>query len=76
MYRRDGESNPKIVQRSAALFSSVLTLCLRRCSENSAWNVAFDRYASIGTVMHYILAKSWPLRNLDLILYWQPMTVG
>jgi len=27
-------------------------------------NIAFDRYASIGTVMHYILLISVPISNL------------
>jgi len=62
---REGESNPKILQHYDALFSSVSTSRPQRRSENRTYerkmshlNIAFDRYASTGTIMHYILVIS------------------
>jgi len=58
---RDGESNLKILQHSAAFFQRFdHDVALKIERKMSHLNVAFDRYASIGTVMHYILVKSFP----------------
>jgi len=62
---RDGESNPK--------FYSIPQFCYffpafrpQRCSADRAlsvtFNTAYNRHASIGTVMHYILVISGPFR--------------
>jgi len=48
---------------SGCFFSTVSTSRLWRRSENRAQNVAFDRYASVGTAMHYILVISQPWSN-------------
>jgi len=59
---RDGEWNPKILQHSAAFFPAFrpldrgAALILER--KMSHLNNAFDRYACVGTVMHYILVIS------------------
>jgi len=61
---RDGESNPKILQHSVAFF-----LRLEHSTKAPLWkqrkmlhlNIAFDRYACMGTVMRYILVISFPL---------------
>jgi len=50
MNRRDGESNTKILQHSAAFFSVCSALKIER--KKVHLNIAFDRYASIGTVIH------------------------
>jgi len=58
----DGESNPKILQHSTAFFQRFdhgVALKLER--KLSHINIAFDRYASIGTIMHYILVISIPM---------------
>jgi len=51
----DGESNPKILQHSAAFFPAFGLLdygaALKIERKTSHLNIAFDRYASIGTVM-------------------------
>jgi len=56
---RDGKSTPKILQYSAAffqLFDHGAALKIER--KMSHLNIAFDRYASLGTVMHCILVIS------------------
>jgi len=58
---RDGESSPKILQHSIAFiqrFNYGAALKLQR--KMSHLNIAFDRYASTGAVMHYILVISIP----------------
>jgi len=60
---RNGESNPKILQHSAAFFPAFRpaldqSAALKIERKMSHLNIAFDRYASIGTVMHYILVIS------------------
>jgi len=58
---RDGESNPKILQLSAAFFSAFRLLdgaALKIECKRSHLNIAFDRYASTSTVMHNILVIS------------------
>jgi len=61
MNLRDGESNPKILQHSATLFSSISTTsaALKIERKMSHLNITFNRYAAIGTVMHYILMISF-----------------
>jgi len=61
----DGESNPKILQHPDAFFYRFdhdAGLKIER--KMSHLNIAFKRYASIGTVMHYILVISIPLSAL------------
>jgi len=59
---RDGESNPKILQHSAAFFFQRVDhdAALKIERKMSHLNIAFDRHASTGTVMHYILVISKP----------------
>jgi len=61
----DVELNPKILQHSAAFFPAFPPLdhgaALKIKRKMSDINIAFDRYAFIGTVMHYILVISLPL---------------
>jgi len=53
---RDGESNPKILQHYTAFFQRFdHGAALKTECKMSHINIAFDRYASIGTVMRYIL---------------------
>jgi len=68
----DGESNPKILQHSAALYSSVSTngTALKIEHKMSHLKITFDRYASIGTVMHYIMVIS-VLDTLTPLTLWQ-----
>jgi len=54
MHWRDGESNPKILQQFDFDHGAALKIELKM----SDLNIAFDRYTSIGTVMHYILVIS------------------
>jgi len=60
---RDGELKPKILQHFAAFFSEFqpldLSAALKIEHKMLHLNIAFDRYASIGTVMHYILVISF-----------------
>jgi len=62
---RDGESNPKIQQHSAAFIFQRFdhSAALKTERKMSHLNIAFDRYASVGTVLHYILVIS------DLCIY-------
>jgi len=56
---RDGELNPKILQRFAAFFQHFdYGAALKIASKMSHLNIAFDRYAFIDTVMRYILVIS------------------
>jgi len=61
---RDRESNPKTLQHAAAFFLAFRLLdhdaALKIERKMSHLNIAFDRYASIGTVMYYILVISVP----------------
>jgi len=54
--------NPKILQYSAVLFCSILTIYFAAAPKidrkMSNLNIAFDRYTSFGTVMHSILVIS------------------
>jgi len=64
---RDEESNPKILQHSAAFcqrFDHGNALQIER--KISHLNIAFDRYASIGTAMHYNLVTSLRYNKLTL----------
>jgi len=55
----NGESNPKILQHSAAFFQHFdHDAALKIERKMSHLNIAFDRHASVGTVMHYILVIS------------------
>jgi len=59
---RGGEPNSKILQHSTAFFHRFdhgAALKIKR--KMSHFNIAFDRYASIGTVIHYILVISLPV---------------
>jgi len=63
---RDGESNPKILQHSAAFFQRFdYGAALKIECKMSDLTIAFDRYASIGIVMHYILVISLRFRCRD-----------
>jgi len=56
---RDGESNSKILQHSAAFFQRFdHGAAVKMERKMSHLNIAFDRYACIGTVMRYILVIS------------------
>jgi len=67
---RDVESNPKILQHSAAFFSVFQALdhgaVLKIERKMSHLNIAFNRYASIGNVMHYILVISKRFRENEI----------
>jgi len=55
----DGESNPKILQHSAAFFQHFdHGAALKIECKMSHLNIAFDLFDSIGTVMYYILVIS------------------
>jgi len=57
---------PKTLQHCAAYFQHFdhgAALKIER--KMSHLNIAFDRYAYIGTVMHYILVKSFHLNNAE-----------
>jgi len=59
---RDGEPNPKILQHSAVFFAFRPLDCgaaLKIERKMSHLNIVFDRYASIGTVINYILVISY-----------------
>jgi len=56
---RDGESNPKFLLHSAAFFQRFdHGIALKRERKMSYLNIAFDRYASISTIMHFIFVIS------------------
>jgi len=55
----DGQSNPKILQPILQRFSHGAVLKIE--PKVSDLNIAFNRFASVGTVMHYILVISEPL---------------
>jgi len=64
---RDGEQNPQILQHSPAFFPAFRPLdhgaALKIERKMLHLNIAFDRYASICTVMHYILVISERFRQ-------------
>jgi len=65
---RDGESNPKIQQHFTAFFQRFdhgAALKIER--KMSHLNITFDRYASIGSVMHYIMVISTVRANEMLL---------
>jgi len=66
----NGESNPKILKHSAAFFQRFDHGVALKVERNmSHLNIAFDRYASIGTVMHYILVISVPFWIIHTLVY-------
>jgi len=59
MNRRDGESNLKIMQHFAVFFQRFNHGdALKLECKMLHLNIAFDRYDSVGTVIHYILVIS------------------
>jgi len=79
----DGESNPIILQHSAAFFFQRFdhSAALKTERKISHLNIAFGQCASVGTVMHYILVISARTRGEGSIFFyfvrtslWKPIT--